>query len=467
MKFFYFGLLFAALSAFTNFAQASAEDYCDSLSRLSCSPGELNDGTGVALSERDYQAKVDSVSEKLMPAYESAFLKMLQESDTESQVVRALAIKAAQQNASSDCNSQDQKDQKNCNERVASMVASNAVKRIFLVSASQGAPIDLPGDGNYDELRANALYWKSLSEANTQSLTVVSEKELDQKIRDVITPNVKEILIEKVTNSVSNVVLRDTLVKKIQDVRYLGNNYSFLNKNMAPTMDGLMVGSENYSPDQNAFIFGNGFLFKSSSEFMMVYFVAHEIAHSMDPCNIGASKDFPFEYDYQSVLKVEDLEKQNPFSNVISCLRTEQSVGAKYRKYDDFLSFKKSMEDAGLPVGNNPFCIHDQITESFADWMAGEVLPEYVVRHFSALSQSQRLNGYANTTRLMCKAIAPQNGYDDHPDTQARLERILMANPKSRELVGCGPPRNDLHYCSMGTNCTGTRLPATPETGAY
>jgi hypothetical protein len=106
-----------------------------------------------------------------------------------------------------------------------------------------------------------------------------------------------------------------------------------------------------------------------------------------------------------------------------------------------------AVPDDGKPT----FCSNDQIGESFADWMAAEVLPNYMEQNYKLTTQQYQY-GYGNARRLICRisenaSQSRANNGDDHPLIEDRINRILLMNPKVRQQMGCAPSVSDRVYC--------------------
>jgi hypothetical protein len=105
--------------------------------------------------------------------------------------------------------------------------------------------------------------------------------------------------------------------------------------------------------------------------------------------------------------------------------------------------------------GQHPFCGGtDQIGEAFSDWMGTEILADYMEKNMSSLSQKKKMNGISNLSSRFCYE---GSGFDVHPDSKLRIDRLLMANPKIRDQIGCSTPKNNVHYCKIGEDFKGTR----------
>lgn len=150
----------------------------------------------------------------------------------------------------------------------------------------------------------------------------------------------------------------------------------------------------------------------------------HEIAHSFDPCRWSAM-----------------IGGTNPFDKVISCLRSDSSVGAKVRDDSRIL---KLPENVRKVLVSNPTCNksfypfpgmqRDQILEVFADWFSAEVVgsgPEIFI--------NKKLR------RDLCRSNNLSSG-SSYILNDSRLRRIYFANPKISNLVSA---QSSSKYCKL------------------
>ncbi len=107
-----------------------------------------------------------------------------------------------------------------------------------------------------------------------------------------------------------------------------------------------------------------------------------------------------------------------------------------------------------IETPDSPFCTGDQIGETFSDWIAAEVLPEYMSLHYPDLTEKQYRLGYSNVFRGSCNHANPEQsfmsaGLDVHPEESDRVNKIILTHPKIRKQMGCDPkPPAQSTYCS-------------------
>lgn len=182
-----------------------------------------------------------------------------------------------------------------------------------------------------------------------------------------------------------------------------------------------------YNPGRNRIQMGfESLRYNSDSTIFTVF--AHEIGHSFDSC-----RWFPF------------LKGENPFKDVITCLRSTESVGAKPRDDSAMAAQvkKKRMSSAMAeamkitktcnnsiypPIGVQA----DQMPESFVDWFATEVVAD-----------SKYLNRNFRQDLCRNKKLLPGSSYPSHRD---RLSKIYLAHPTVKKKLSI---ENKTRYCTF------------------
>ncbi len=189
----------------------------------------------------------------------------------------------------------------------------------------------------------------------------------------------------------------------------------------------------------------------STSEFDLASMIAHELAHSIDPCKLGGDVNGG-EFRAMSESETDKvLENRYLRKDFISCLRSPTSINAK----SDRPPAPPPGSDVMVANGLNRFCQDDQINESVADWFAAETLANYIPYRNSktgkSLSQAQIQSGMANVLRSFCSADfnhdSPKD--DPHAPTTRRIDSIYLAQPKLREMMGCPRDLPGKRYCDI------------------
>ncbi len=149
---------------------------------------------------------------------------------------------------------------------------------------------------------------------------------------------------------------------------------------------------------------GGAYLLSAKSWFNLVFTLAHEFAHSIDPCELRAA----------------DLSIP-AYDRIYACFLQNGLIAAR-----------KTRQECGE---------NDQLSETFADWMAVQVVAE-ALSHFSTEFHGNQLaNAATNSVRDLCEqGESPSElNLDLHPSPEIRIDRIFGHNPRIREVLGCGP----------------------------
>jgi hypothetical protein len=171
-------------------------------------------------------------------------------------------------------------------------------------------------------------------------------------------------------------------------------------------------------------------MIKKKSDATVFAILAHEIAHSFDPCRYSAF-----------------FKKKNPFEATLKCLRSDKSTGAKYR--DDSLmpqyvekgkmsdQLKTSLlKDLTCNKANYPPSGYqkDQILEVFSDWFSAELVA--VTKKY--IHKSLRAD--------LCedKSLMPGSSYLSNHD---RLFKIYLTQPNINKLIRKN--QKTASYCPM------------------
>ena len=267
-------LLLATLPSF-------AADLCDQISPLTCSPGKLDDGTGSAsamntltnssfsdlLKEREKKIYADTI--KKLDSIPRYHLEMaLSATGAGARQVCAGTLKG--QNATPDCKK---------------LVAEGITQRILGDLAGGEWNPDSNGDGPElsDEyyLRDSTFYQGLLQKHNEEARKESSLPELEKHLRDDLFPTIKKTLLDVVSKKVPDLKQRRFMLNKIKAIEFGGTDCNINDNKLANEF----TGNAFYLTD-NRFHFCKGFSRLGLSDFTAAFFMAHELAHSIDPCFI-------------------------------------------------------------------------------------------------------------------------------------------------------------------------------------
>jgi hypothetical protein len=285
---------------------------------------------------------------------------------------------------------------------------------------------------------------------------------------------VQALLTERIGQMVKDPEIKKKLVDKVAAIRFSGQDCQSSQSQNA--IASVLTSNAFYNPLSNTFKYCSGFNNTSTSAFTIAFVIAHELSHSIDPCGITEGPS-DYSFQYKPNLNRAQAESSFPVGNAISCLRNPDSVAAManpyvmpkfsapgfginvsypapgsgssyqyyYGNYGNYGNMTSTPVDPStMPF--NSFCDRDQITESFADWMAMEILPDYIEKNHSGLSVTQKRLGYSNVYRIMCEAVE-RTVFDNHPTTELRANAIALVQPKVRQQMGCKNPPQKYRYC--------------------
>jgi hypothetical protein len=162
--------------------------------------------------------------------------------------------------------------------------------------------------------------------------------------------------------------------------------------------------------------FGGAYFFSNKSWYNIVFTLGHELAHSIDPCEVRSERlSFP------------------AYDRLTACFMTEGLV-----------SMKKTRDECGE---------NDQLSETFADWMAVQITYEALAQLSTEFRGPQLLNATTNAVRDLCEQESDADEELDtefHPAPPIRIQRIFGDNPSIRGLLHCGDADTNVpQYCDF------------------
>lgn len=151
---------------------------------------------------------------------------------------------------------------------------------------------------------------------------------------------------------------------------------------------------------------GGAYFFTAKSYFNLIFTLGHELAHSIDPCEVRAAPSLSI----------------HSYARLTSCFL---DTGVIARRPDR------------VECGAN-----DQLSETFADWMGAQITAEALKSFALEFHGPQLLGAVTNAVRDLCE---PDAGSEDeldlefHPSPEIRIDRIFGQNAQIREILGCAP----------------------------
>jgi hypothetical protein len=159
---------------------------------------------------------------------------------------------------------------------------------------------------------------------------------------------------------------------------------------------------------------GGAYLFVAKSWFNIVFTLAHELAHSIDPCEMR-NEHFTIA----------------AYNQLTSCFLQ-----------NGLIAISKDRMECGA---------NDQLSETFADWMAVQVTAEALKLYSTEFHGNQIIDAARNSVRDLCE----QDNEDFplstefHPTPSIRISKIFGNHPVIQSLLGCENNPDILNYCSL------------------
>jgi len=160
----------------------------------------------------------------------------------------------------------------------------------------------------------------------------------------------------------------------------------------------------------------------------LVFTLSHELAHSIDPCELRSSG-----------IPLESYDRLNACflaTGVVATRAVRQECG------DD-----------------------DQLSEAFADWVAIRITARALEKYSAEFDQTQLRAAAANAVADLCDEEDSPEEHDDltHPSPKVRIERIFARNPQIRSILGCPLPtsgspalnRPAIQFCDFDWQASG------------
>lgn len=159
---------------------------------------------------------------------------------------------------------------------------------------------------------------------------------------------------------------------------------------------------------------GGAYVVTAKSWFNAVFTLAHEIGHVIDPCEIR-SRGFAFP----------------AYDRLSACFLSQGTVASR-----------KNRSECGL---------HDQLSETFADWIAVQISAEALAYRATPYTTAERTAAAINSVRDLCdhEEDPGEADTDYHPSPEIRIDRIFGRNLRIREFLSCGPRAGDAPACDF------------------
>ncbi len=420
----------------------AAPPICSKLSAATCTEGVRNDGTGSTLVS-DSSAFAASEREKMKPTIRRTFQQLLTTPAGQAlipQIMAACRIESRDENQLVNCLSSLYTTTED-DPALGSLYEKEDLRIQF--SAEEAL-----------QLVQNRMF-KDAASSITRSTVGTIPNELISKVEKEIFPTVQNLLRQRIRELPIDEPTKSELERKVANIKFgavqCGRTSVDYSSQLLQALYPNASYTESSGTNSQTISICPAYLRYSTSEFDLASMIAHELAHSIDPCKLGGDVnggEFRAMSEADSDKAIEDRYLRKDF---ISCLRSPTSIGARSERPLD------PPRDSEIMVANgfNRFCQADQINESVADWFAAETLAAYIPHRNSklktSLSQAQVQSGMANVLRSFCSADfnhdRPKD--DPHAPTVRRIDSIYLVQPKLRELMGCPKDLPGKRYCDV------------------
>lgn len=157
---------------------------------------------------------------------------------------------------------------------------------------------------------------------------------------------------------------------------------------------------------------GGAYLINTSSFYNLAFTFAHEISHSIDPCEMARLGPLP--NAYQKVLNCF-VDQKWTLSNTLQCARS------------------------------------DEISEVFADWVAAQVIARAIEQNSANYTDDEKVLSAINSVRDLCEqpVVGAKPSYHNHKVPRMRIDKVLGSNPELRETLNCIPSEVPPTYCQF------------------
>lgn len=258
----------------------------------------------------------------------------------------------------------------------------------------------------------------------------------------------KKSIIAKIRNEVADANAAERMIKNIESYKYSAD--LCLNSNLDKPFD--ILTSRAVSSSTNEIGFCPIMSTYEASDAEIVHILAHEISHSIDPCNLSqlssntkkSSKEFPLPTYKEATWKKDyaNYLSELPYGSVLSCLRQPRSLAAQFRD-----PTHKSFVDAGNSAAVSQICHNDQINEAFSDWIANDIALEFLKGQDESRKGLEPKSEVKKLLRLACGSDYGEQDLFLHPSSVDRINGGLMTHKITRKILDCHSPAMKKSAC--------------------
>lgn len=274
------------------------------------------------------------------------------------------------------------------------------------------------------EVEALRLYEKIIHEHPDWSHEQIDE----ELVKIIYTPKRKQMLIEIyrwVQSRMINLIAqqpphvfpgraKQNLINRIKTVTFEIPPPASLYANEPDLFTKNDVYYESLSKDRRIIRVGGAYLLSAKSWFNRVFTIAHEMAHSIDPCELKS-----------------ELNELPGYKKLIDCLGDAKVLSA-------------------VQITNS--CSKNYFMgEVFADWMSTQIAAEALVSYSKQFKDFEQVsNSVINSVKDLChqeSGLVQES--DSHPKPKVRIEYVFGAHPTIRTLLGCPRLEQTNFYCGF------------------
>lgn len=166
---------------------------------------------------------------------------------------------------------------------------------------------------------------------------------------------------------------------------------------------------------------GGAYLFAARSRYNLVFSLAHELAHAVDPCEMRAAQS----------------AELPAYGRLTGCFVKSGVISAS------------GLLQSACQEG-------DHLSEAFSDWVAVQIVSRALAQASMEYDPSQLLNAAINSVRDLCDQdeVTTRSDQSLHPDPRIRINEIFGLNPEVRGVLGCPALAPDKSFCDFEFNGT-------------
>ncbi|MCB0394726.1 MAG: hypothetical protein KDD25_09205, partial [Bdellovibrionales bacterium] len=263
----------------------------------------------------------------------------------------------------------------------------------------------------------------------------------------------KSLAVSKIDEFVSDPKIREALLKKIRKIE-LGNldcSEPLTENADREELKGDPMLREAAFFYQDKVHFCPGHLALQNSQFSLVRVIAHEIAHSFDPCSLLTDSDYSGLFKTEGVSESE-LLAQLPFAGVSQCLESK-GIADTTGLHSAINLTNPLFSNWNESDIKDRLCIGTQINEAFSDWFSTETSSEAIEwaakrgkdstqppANLTPIKGEKEIRAASvNSTRAICARDMLDTWWssNEHPNEETRINRIFLAHPKFRQTFHC------------------------------